>query len=42
MLNPLTEQQRAVVDLARQFAADEIVPHAARWDREAYFDRRIA
>ena len=42
MLNPLTEQQRAVVDLARQFAADEIAPHAARWDREAHFDRSVA
>jgi alkylation response protein AidB-like acyl-CoA dehydrogenase len=42
MLNPLTEQQRAVVDLARQFAASEIAPHAARWDREACFDRGIA
>jgi alkylation response protein AidB-like acyl-CoA dehydrogenase len=42
MLNPLTEQQRAVVDLARRFAADEIVPHAARWDREACFDRTVA
>ncbi len=42
MLNPLTEQQRAVVDLARQFAAEEIAPNAARWDREAYFDRGIA
>src|SRR5215217_1265157 len=42
MLNPLTEQQRAVVDLAREFAGEEIAPHAARWDREAYFDRGIA
>jgi alkylation response protein AidB-like acyl-CoA dehydrogenase len=42
MLNPLTEQQRAVVDLAREFAAEEIAPHAARWDREAFFDRGIA
>ncbi|MFL5278623.1 MAG: acyl-CoA dehydrogenase family protein, partial [Myxococcales bacterium] len=42
MLNPLTEQQRAVVDLARRFAAAEIAPHAARWDREACFDRGIA
>jgi alkylation response protein AidB-like acyl-CoA dehydrogenase len=42
MLNPLTEQQRAVVDLARRFAADEIAPHAARWDRESYFDRSVA
>jgi alkylation response protein AidB-like acyl-CoA dehydrogenase len=42
VLNPLTEQQRQVVDLARQFAADEVAPHAARWDREACFDRTVA
>src|SRR5215217_3211195 len=42
MLNPLTEQQRAIIDLARRFAADEIAPHAAGWDREAHFDRGIA
>jgi alkylation response protein AidB-like acyl-CoA dehydrogenase len=42
VLNPLTEQQRQIVDLARQFAADEIAPHAARWDREACFDRTVA
>jgi alkylation response protein AidB-like acyl-CoA dehydrogenase len=42
MLTPLTEQQRAVVNLARDFAASEIAPHAARWDRESYFDRSVA
>jgi alkylation response protein AidB-like acyl-CoA dehydrogenase len=42
MLNPLTEQQRQIVDLARRFAAEEIAPHAARWDREACFDRGVA
>ena len=42
MLTPLTEQQREIVDVARRFAAKEIAPHAARWDREAYFDRGIA
>ena len=42
MLNPLTEQQRAVVDLARRLAAEEIAPPAARWDREAHFDRGVA
>jgi alkylation response protein AidB-like acyl-CoA dehydrogenase len=42
VLTPLTEQQRAVVDLARQFAREEIAPHAAQWDREAFFDRGIA
>ena len=42
MLSPLTEQQRQIVALAREFAADEIAPHAARWDREACFDRGVA
>ena len=42
MLSPLTEQQRQIVDLAREFAAEEIAPHAARWDREACFDRSVA
>ena len=42
MLSPLTEQQRQIVDLAREFAAEEIAPHAARWDREACFDRGVA
>jgi hypothetical protein len=41
-LIPLTEQQRAIVGLAREFAAAEIAPHAARWDREACFDRGVA
>ncbi|MEO8562681.1 MAG: acyl-CoA dehydrogenase family protein [bacterium] len=42
MLTHLTEQQREVQALARQFAASEIAPHAARWDREAMFDRSVA
>ena len=42
MLTPLTEVQREIVDLARRFAAEEIAPHAARWDREACFDRSVA
>jgi len=42
VLSPLTEQQRQIVDLAREFAAEEIAPHAARWDREACFDRGVA
>jgi len=42
MLNTLTEQQREIVALAREFAANEIAPHAARWDREACFDRGVA
>jgi alkylation response protein AidB-like acyl-CoA dehydrogenase len=28
----LSEDQQAIVDLARKFTAEEITPHAARWD----------
>jgi alkylation response protein AidB-like acyl-CoA dehydrogenase len=40
-LIPLTEEQRAIQDAARAFAAAEIAPHAAQWDRDAYFDPSI-
>ena len=33
----LNEEQRAIRDLARDFAAGEIAPHAARWDEEEIF-----
>ena len=33
----LNEAQRAVRDLARAFAAKEIAPHAAGWDRDAVY-----
>ncbi|MDO8840175.1 MAG: isobutyryl-CoA dehydrogenase [Parvibaculum sp.] len=33
----LTEEQQAFQDVARQFAADELAPFAADWDRDAYF-----
>ncbi|HXV23278.1 MAG TPA: acyl-CoA dehydrogenase family protein [Alphaproteobacteria bacterium] len=33
----LSEEQRAIRDLAREFAAGEIAPHAARWDEEEIF-----
>lgn len=33
----LTEEQRAIRDLARDFALAELVPHAARWDEEEIF-----
>jgi alkylation response protein AidB-like acyl-CoA dehydrogenase len=42
VLTLLTEQQREIIDLARRFAAEEIAPNAARWDREACFDRSVA
>lgn len=33
----LGEEQRAIRDMARQFAADELAPHAAAWDAESHF-----
>lgn len=33
----LTEEQQAFQDVARSFAADELAPHAAGWDRDAVF-----
>ena len=33
----LTEMQRQIVDLAREFARTKIEPHAAEWDRSAHF-----
>ncbi|MDB4899839.1 MAG: acyl-CoA dehydrogenase protein [Gemmatimonadetes bacterium] len=41
-LTHLTEQQAEIQQLAREFAASEIAPHAARWDRESYFCRNTA
>jgi alkylation response protein AidB-like acyl-CoA dehydrogenase len=35
----LTEDQRAFQQSAREFAAGELAPHAARWDAEAIFPR---
>jgi alkylation response protein AidB-like acyl-CoA dehydrogenase len=33
----LTEDQRAIEDAARAFAAAELTPHSARWDAESHF-----
>jgi len=35
----LTDDQLAIQDMARKFTADEITPHAARWDEELIFPR---
>lgn len=40
-LTPLSEQQRAVQLLARDFAARELAPHAAAWDRAANGDPAV-
>lgn len=41
-LIPLTEEQRAIQQTARDFALEELAPHSERWDREAFFDRSVA
>jgi len=33
----LTEDQRAIEDAARTFAAAELAPHSARWDADSHF-----
>jgi len=33
----LTEEQQAFQDVARNFAMAELAPHAAEWDRDAFF-----
>ncbi len=33
----LTDDQRAIEDAARVFAAEEMAPHSARWDEERHF-----
>ena len=43
-MNPLlhlSETQRAIVETARGFAAAEIAPFAAQWDRDSHFDASL-
>ncbi|MGH7690586.1 MAG: acyl-CoA dehydrogenase family protein, partial [Gemmatimonadaceae bacterium] len=37
-LTPLTEEQRQIQQLARDFALAEVAPHSAAWDRDAHFE----
>ena len=37
----LSETQRQIVDLVREFARTHIEPHAAEWDRVRYFPRDV-
>ncbi|WP_282111061.1 acyl-CoA dehydrogenase family protein [Shewanella algicola] len=37
----LNEDQRQFADLARQFAADELAPFAAKWDEEHHFPKDV-
>ncbi len=41
-LIPLTEEQRAIQQTAREFAHAELAPHSVQWDREGFFDRSVA
>lgn len=40
-LTPLTEQQSAIIDAAREFAVSELAPNVAQWDRDAHFEPSI-
>src|SRR5919109_5207353 len=40
-LIPLTEEQKEVQRLARDFALSEIAPHSDKWDRDAVMDSSI-
>lgn len=40
-LIPLTEEQRAIQQAARDFAQAELAPYADAWDREATFDPAV-
>jgi hypothetical protein len=35
---PLTEEQRAIIETAREFAREHVAPHAAQWDRDSHFE----
>ena len=37
----LSEDQQAFADVARQFAEQELAPHAARWDQQHYFPKDV-
>ncbi|HEX8848413.1 MAG TPA: acyl-CoA dehydrogenase family protein, partial [Gemmatimonadaceae bacterium] len=41
LLLQLTEEQREIQRVAREFARDEIAPHSAQWDRERHFERSL-
>src|SRR5262245_24053792 len=40
-LTPLTEEQREIQRVARDFAMNEIAPHSEQWDRDAYFEPNL-
>jgi alkylation response protein AidB-like acyl-CoA dehydrogenase len=40
-LIPLSDEQREIQRMAREFARAEIAPHVDQWDRDAHFERSI-
>lgn len=40
-LLPLTDEQREIQRMAREFAQAEIAPYTAAWDRDAHFERSV-
>ena len=40
-LTPLSEEQRAIQQTAREFAARELAPHVDAWDRDAHFEPSV-
>jgi len=40
-LTPLTDEQREIQRVAREFAMNEIAPHSAQWDRDAHFESTL-
>jgi alkylation response protein AidB-like acyl-CoA dehydrogenase len=37
-LRALSEEQRAIIETARKFAAEYVAPFAAQWDRDSHFE----
>src|SRR4051794_37589646 len=37
-LTPLSEDQRAIQQMAREFAERELAPHVDQWDKDAHFE----
>lgn len=37
----LSDEQKAIQDMAREFAENEIIPYADKWDEKAYFPREV-
>ena len=40
-LTPLTDEQREIQRVAREFAMNEIAPYSAQWDRDAHFEESL-